>query len=249
MAVGDTDHAASDASEEAASNYERLDFGDVEGKDRPFRPNNARCNAPCPPGSFCNTRACSRKTEYFVQQWTCLWRQTHLKCSEDAQRECAWGKVWRCHFKQIQRCEVLKAFPRAAPRCPDEAGDSQCFVPRDTYFARVWEIDYEPCDYDDLRHGERKDDSDSSEGATGCACCGLAQVVAPRWVKITSRAQMPPDHAYEPPLPWAKGKDQPDERERDARGPRPRCSGALCRVGPNANKSPDFWLAPVFPYA
>jgi len=231
-------------------------FGDVEGRDRPFDPNNACCNAPCPPGSFCNTLCCKKKTKYYVQKWTCVWTKTPLDCGKKVKVDCAWTKAWRCNFYEIQRCDVLKAFCcRKPPRCPTPgpcySGECDCFVPEDAYFAKVYEIEYEPCIPDDelLKPGDegydecRPQNADGEPG--GCACCGLFEVCVPRWVKIHCKSQIPPELPYEVPLPYY---ERPERPRRCGRGP-PACAGSTCPVGPNANRSPDFWLSPALPYA
>jgi hypothetical protein len=213
------------------------DFGDLEGRDVPFHPDNMRCNAPCPPGAGCNTAACSQTTEYYVQKWTCLWKQTALDCRDQAKPERGYTKAWRCRFQRIPRCDVLRAFAgRPQPRCPRKDGDDDCFVPEDAYFARVWEIEYAPCQDDP------QDDQDDG-------CCGVRQVLNWRFVKINSRADVPPQRPLEPSKPWAaQHRADHDDRDDGRRAPRSlRCAGALCKVGPA--KSPDYWLAPVFPYA
>lgn len=223
----------------------RPDFGDVEGRDKPFDPSNTRCNAPCPPGAFCNTRACDQGTEYYVQRWTCLWKRTHLDCSHEGERGCGYTKAWRCRFQRIQRCEVLKAFSgRPPPQCPEPNGDSECFVPKDAYFARVYEIEYVPCS---ILKDELGDDKSDDKSDDDCGCCGLQQVLKWRFVKIDSKEDIPPARPLEPPKPWARAKDGPRDERAYRSSAAPRCAGALCTVGPA--KSPDYWLAPVFPYA
>ena len=226
------------SSSSGASTSTHPDFGDAEGKDVPFHPGNARCNAPCPPGAACNAPACSQKTEYFVQKWTCLWKHTELDCTDHGKPERGYTKAWRCRFQRIPRADVLKVFTgRPAPRCPQQDGqEAQCFVPADVYFARVWEIEYVLCQDDD---SEDHDDG----------CCGVRQVLNWRFVKITSRADMPPERPLEPSRPWAADyREKPQKDHQDGRPARaPRCAGALCKLGPS--KSPDYWLAPVFPYA
>ena len=74
----------------------------------------------------------------------------------------------------------------------------------------------------------------------GCACCGLYEVCVPHWVKINSKAQIPPELPFEVPMPYY---------ERPQRARLPPCAGSTCSVGPNAAKSPDFWLRPTLPFA
>ena len=233
-------------------------FGTVEGLDRPFDPSNACCNAPCPPGAFCSTKCCDRRTTFYVQKWTCVWTQTPLSCKDPqvVSNQCAWTKAWRCNFMPIERCDVLKAMCcRKPPRCPLPgdcySGECDCFVPEDTYFARVYEIEYVECsdpDPDNSGPCHQRDDTPSELGGpnpAGCACCGLTETCQPRWVRIHSKSQIPPEFPYEVPLPYY---ERPAERR--PYGKRPgACAGALCRVGPNANRSPDFWLNPARVYS
>lgn len=244
-------------------------FGDVEGRDRPFDPDNACCNAPCPPGSLANTPCCTKKTKYYVQKWTCVWTKTPLNCGKatgggggkQLTTECAWTKAWRCNFFEIQRCDVLKAFcnnSRKPARCPTPGpcytGESECWVPSDTYFAKVFEIEYEPCIPNDelLKPGDTGYDEcrpRNDEGEPGgCACCGLFEVCVPRWVKIHGKSQIPPELPYEVPLPYY---ERPERQQggRARRGGSAACAGSACSVGSNANRSPDFWLSPALPYA
>ena len=233
----------------------------MEGRDRPYDPNNVCCNSPCPPGAFCNTQCCDKKTEFWVQKWTCVWTQTPLQCGDGvapacSDAACAWTKAWRCRFLQVERCEVLKAFRCRQPaRCPDSknySGDSDCFVPSDTYFAKVWEIEYDECPercsllspgapgYDPCKP------QDIYGNPGGCACCGLYEVCAHRWVKIACKEQIPPAHPYEVPLPYY---ERPAAQRRcGARAPSA-CAGPTCSVGPNGSKSPDSWLSPSLPFA
>ena len=250
------------------------EFGDVEGRDRPFDPDNACCNAPNPPGSFGSTLCCKKKTKYYVQKWTCVWTKTPLDCGsakkdcrghgkgnsksppKPIKVDCAWTKAWRCNFFEIQRCDVLKALCCRRPaRCPTPGpcytGECDCFIPADTYFAKVFEIEYEPCipDEDLLLPSDNGYDAcrpQNEHGEPGgCACCGLFEVCVPRWVKIHCKSQIPPELPYEVPLPYY---ERPERARRCGRGP-PACAGSTCPVGPNANKSPDFWRSPVLPYA
>jgi len=230
-------------------------FGDVEGTGRPFDPSNACCNAPNPPGSFGNTQCCQKKTKYYVQKWTCVWTKTPLSCGS-SQTDCAWTKAWRCKFEEVLRCDVLKAFCGGRPAtCPTPgpcySGECDCFVPAPVYFARVYEIEYEACAPDDelLQPGDPGYDACRPQNKNGepggCACCGLFEVCVPRWVRIHCKAQIPPEYPYEVPLPYY---ERPVGAKRSGGGANA-CAGALCPVGPNANRSPDFWLSPAMPYA
>lgn len=251
----------------AAVGIDELDdalSGQQEGLDVPFDPANACCNAPCPPGAFCNTKVRKEKTQFFVQKWTCVWTQTPLACQDPrlVSNQCAWTKAWRCNFLPIERCDVLKAFCcRKPPRCPQPEDDRyssecDCFVPEDAYFAKVFEIEYVECS-EKLLVSDAKvppchlcDDTASEFGGpnpAGCACCGLAETAMPRWVRIHCKAQIPPEFTYEVPLPYY---ERPAERSPSRCMKRPgACSGSLCKVDRNANKSPDFWRSPSLPYA
>ncbi len=88
-------------------------------------------------------------------------------------------------------------------------GESECFVPQDTYFAKVFEIGYEECDKKTkyprgecfpYRYGRTPCGECLQVG--GCACCGLFQTCSERWVRIRCRAEIPPLHPYELPLPF-----------------------------------------------
>ena len=241
--------------------------GEVEGETVPFRPDNACCNAPCPPGAFCNTECCTRKTEYYVQKWTCFWQKTEVACGDvccdvpcdDPCRKptrvnkCAFTKAWRCSWLRIPRSEVLKAFCcRKPPRCPQPAdcytGECDCFVPEDTYFAKVWEIDYvdccEPAQDQPLGQDPCKPVDDCGDPA-GCACCGVREVCNPRYVRIHCRSQIPPENPFEVPLPYYER----EPRSGSCKLPPRACAGSTCPVGSNANRSPDFWLYPALPFA
>ncbi len=225
-----------------------------EGEDCPYDPNNVCCNAPCPPGAFCNTPCCSKKTEFWVQRWTCLWAQHPLDCGRGTaphgyDQQCAWTKAWRCRWECVSRAEVLKFYCcRKQPRCPEPNGDCDCFVPQDTYFAKVWEIEYEECDNKRRPLDRRMQPcihQDRHGDPAGCACCGLHEVCVPRWVKILCREDIPPEDPYAVPLPYY---ERPHPRP-CGRGPPRACAGATCPVGPNANRSPDFWLTPAMVFS
>ena len=264
-----------DSPAESVVGVNPVEWGDeCEGLRRPFDPANGCCQAPCPPGALGNTKCCKKKTEYWVQRWTCFWHtERDLPCGKGCGRPCedqargcrdeqpvrpgcdnrvpcAFTKKWRCNFYQVPRCEVLKRFACRPPaRCPTPGdcyhGESECFVPEDTYFARVWEIDYECCSNQVIPNEDCCIQQDSCLNPAGCACCGLYEVCHPRWVKITCKANLPPEFPYEQPLPYY---ERPAAREACGRAPA-LCAGSRCAVGPNANRSPDFWLSPVLPYA
>lgn len=226
-----------------------------------YEPNNVCCNAPCPPGSFCNTDCCNKKTQFYVQRWRCVWKQCELACGGDSQHgppkckkstKCAWTKAWTCCFERVPRGKVLEAMcRRQPPRCPDPDGDCDCFVPEDAYFAQVWEIEYEPCVPDEalVMPGEPGYDpclpQDAHGNPGGCACCGLYQVCVPRWVKINCKNEIPPEDPFAVPLPYYERPCAP----RKCRRPPALCGGVSCGVAGNANRSPDFWLRPALPYA
>ena len=207
-------------------------------------------------------------------EWTCLWSLTPLACQKDlplAQQDCAWSKVWKCKWLQIPRCDVLKSFgSRRAPRCPWPngpgecySGETECFVPADTYFARVYEIEYEECVTPENAYapgdtgyvGTCKPQGISDMGALGpasrdaagnCgACCGVFEVCVPRYVRIHCRDDIPPELPYEVPLPFYERPSAPRSCMRNA----PACAGGSCRVGSNATKSPSFWLDQARLYA
>lgn len=244
-------------------------FAQVEGLNYPFDPANACCQAPCPGGAFCNTKCCDRRTEFYVQKWTCVWQATKLKCynPDETSTDCAWTKVWRCNWNRIERCDVLKGVcRRKPPRCPlpDDcySGESECFVPEDAYFAKVFEIEYVECTKKEVYHDEDRpchtydapgpysehamtNDAGGGPNPAGCACCGLAETCAPRWVRIHCKEQIPPELPYEVPLPYY---ERPAARSA-CKGQAGACAGSLCRVGSSANKSPNFWLSPARIYA
>lgn len=223
--------------------------GPGPGVAAPFDPNNACCNAPCPPGAFCNACDCDRPTEFYVQRWTCVWQQTPLRCCEGGKGKgigridepCAWTKAWRCNFHQICREDVLKFFRCAPPpRCPVPCGgESECFVPQDAYFAKVFEIGYEECDKQcyppgecyPVRVGKNPCGADCVK-VGGCACCGLYQTCNERWVRIRCRADIPPLLPYEPPLPFYERPEFLLPRRRT------RCQCVTC--APAAARSPDL---------
>lgn len=198
------------------------------GIEHPFDPLNACCNAPCPPGAFCNTCECDLPTEFYVQKWTCVWQQSPLSCCKGkgkSDEECAWTKAWRCNWHHIGREDVLKVFRCAQPqRCPVTCGgESECFVPQDTYFAKVLEIGYEECDKKKKWKNPclpYRFDAMGQKGlggkflkVGGCACCGLFQTCKERWVRIRSKADIPPLHPYAPPLPYYERPEcQPKRR-------------------------------------
>ena len=236
-------------------------FAQREGLDIPFNPANACCQAPCPGGAFCNTKCCTEKTQYWVQKWTCVWKKTVLECESPSQvsTECAWTKVWRCNFHQIERCDVLKALCCRKPaRCPlpDDCyhGECDCFVPEDVYFAKVFEIEYvecvkpgfpdpkKPCHVYDVADPDHADPMLGGANPAGCACCGLTETCMPRWVRIHCKDQIPPEYPFEVPLPYY---ERPVERS-CCKQPAGQCAGPSCRV--KTAKSPNFWLSPASLY-
>ena len=212
----DEEEEEDDKEEDAALGAVRRHGGHHKGPGpgikQPFDPLNACCNAPCPPGAFCNTCECDLPTEFYVQKWTCVWKQSPLRCckGKKVDEECAWTKAWRCNFHQICREDVLKMFRCAQPqRCPVPCGgESDCFVPSDTYFAKVYEVGYEECDKKKYRPGDcfpyRYGHTQCGKclKVGGCACCGLFQTCKERWVRIRCKAEIPPLLPYEPPLPF-----------------------------------------------
>lgn len=210
---------------------------DCEGRDRPFDPKNACCNAPHPPGALPG-RCCDRRTRFYVQAWRCVWKQTDLEdCScAGSDAKCAWVKAWRCNFREVSRRDVLKAVCSRRPARCAEADECECYVPEDVYFARVWELDYESCADDLLQPGDPGYDpckpQDERGVPGGCACCGLTEVCCPRWLRIRCKADIPPLYPREPS--W---DCEPEPR---------RCVGARCAV--THAKSPDFWRAPAALY-
>ena len=235
------------------------------GSRRPFDTENPNCQAPCPPGGFCNTECCSRRTEFWVQKWTCLWTRTELQCGRgDAPSDlCAWTKAWRCRFLQIERGDVLAFFPsRPHARCPlpaaDYSGENECFVPEDAYFAKVYEIEYQSCGeeqhsppgtttrgHDD--QGSRCSRSGSSDVGTptDCACCGLYETCRPRWLRIYSRAQIPPLYPYAVPPPFYDSRAEEPLRRQWCAPKSPACSGGMDRIG---SGSAAFCRAPPLPF-
>ena len=183
-----------------------INWGNVPGQSAPFDPNNQCCNAPCPPGAGCNTQSCAAATEFYRRRWVCQWSQTGLQCADPGQPDipnaaCAWTKVWRCTFEQITRAEVLAAFCdwRQQPRCPAPDGqDCNCFVPPDQFFAKVYEMSYEECPPTPAGVQLGCIAEDANGNPLGCACCGLFEKVQPRWVRITSKADIPASFAMPP---------------------------------------------------
>lgn len=235
---------------------------DVQGVNVPYDPNNVCCNAPCPPGAMCNTECCDKQTEYYVQRWTCQWRQTPLRCDDDHSSdnhhrrhpECAWTKAWTCRWERIERCDVLRALCCRPPRrCPDVQGggayrgECECLVPEDAFFAKVYEIEYEECPPWNPEVAASGDciQEEHDHTPVNCACCGVYEVCCPRWVKITCKNDVPPEYPFAVPLPYY---ERPVSSS-GCRRPRGPCAGAACRVGPSANRSPDFWLRPALPFA
>jgi len=217
-----------------------------------YAPGNVFCNAPCPPGALCNTEKCDKRTEFYVQRWRCTWRKLDLKCcGPRGHKECAWTKAWSCSFDSVSRCEVLKRLCcRPPPRCPADCDECDCFVPEDAFFAKVWEIEYEPCpdhEVSPYEHGYSNEAHpvDCEGNPAGCACCGLNEILCPRWVKITCKSDIPASDPFAVPLPYYERPCKPP----GCRRPPALCAGAGCRVGPSANRSPDFWLAPSLPFA
>ena len=216
-----------------------------------YDPGNACCNAPCPPGALCNTEACSRRTEFYVQRWRCVWTRTPLDCGSKCKPETAWTKAWTCSFDLISRAAVLKSMCCREPaRCPVDCNECHCFVPQDAFFAKVWEIEYEQCPDHQLVEGDpgfldECHPVDSEGNPAGDACCGLFEVLCPRWVKITCRSDIPPSDPFAVPLPYYERPSKPE----GCRKPPALCAGVGCRVGTQANRSPDFWLAPVLPFS
>ena len=253
-----------------------------------YNPANFCCNSPCPPGAFCNTECCNKQTEFWVQKWTCAWQLNKGGCGGPAGMNensfCGYTKVWKCGFYPTDRCSVLKGCKRPKARCPCpemvldcngdpvHAGECECFVPEDVYFAKVYTIEYHPCitedpmthpaGFIDIAHAtdscvkeavlKDPDNFGCHDGeqdtpairvpagreteAVECApCCGLYQICKPRWIRIFCKADIPPDFPY---------AEEPAYYERTAAccKPAPPCAGAACRVGPNASKSPNFWL-------
>jgi hypothetical protein len=203
-------------------------FGDEEGAPAPFDPASAAAGAPCPPGGFCGAGACREKTQFYVQRWTCVWAQ--------APEQRAWTKAWRCSFLPVERREVLRALcrrPRPEGRC---GGERDCVVPEDAYFAKVFEVEYFECSellddapsestgaaWEGSTPAVAGDAAEKSSHASGppAGCCGLAEAVVPRWVRIHCKSQIPPDFPCEAPLPYY-------ERPAERRSRRPgTCAGA-----------------------
>lgn len=227
--------------------------GPGPGIRHPFDPYNACCNAPCPPGAFCNDCDCDKPTEFYVQKWTCVWQQSPLYCCKGKGKgkpdeACAWTKAWRCNFHRICREDVLKVFRCGqAQRCPEPCGgESDCFVPQDTYFAKVYEIGYELCDKYPWPEGEC---FPVREGRTpcgkclkvgGCACCGLFKTCKERWVRIRCKAEIPPLLPYEPPLPFYERPDCEPKR-------RNYCQCVTC--APAVARSPNLRGLSTQPFA
>lgn len=224
------------------------DYDEHASKHGGYLHGNVYCSAPYPPGALCNAESCEKCTEFYVQRWRCTWKKLNL---DPLGQECAWTKVWSCSFDSVARAEVLKQLCcKSSQRCTADCDECACLVPEDVYFAKVWEIEYEQCSDHVLSSGEEGflDDAhpvDSEGDPAGCACCGLKEVLCSRWVKITCKSDIPPAKPFEVQLPCYDWPCKPSGcRKQPAL-----CAGVGCRVGSAAHRSPDFWLAPVLPFA
>ena len=180
-------------------------------------------------------------------------------CEPARQKNCVWTKAWRCNWYCIPRHEVLKAWScRPQARCPTRscAGENDCFVPDDQYFAEVYEIGYELCSpdqkcpqKDDATTGlpipwetadwQNCDGTDDNGNPQGCACCGVYETCKSKIVKINSKADIPSEYPYATPLPYY---ERPCAERKNRI-----CQTKNCGVGSAGAKSPN--LAGMLTYA
>ena len=240
-----------------AYQYEEPDWGDKPGQQVPYDWRLPCAQAPNPPGALGTTPCCNRPTEYFRQRWYCVWAPVAVPDQVNEvldgapphgqSQQCGYHKVWRCAWEPVlHRCEVVAAMraARRPPCCPATgAGDAKqtdCWIPNDQYFAKIWDVEYEECDpWTDRDVPDCTIDGEDPEKPSGCACCGVYPKLVHRIVRIRSKADIPPTFPAcaatacdilpaSKPVPWKIS-----------------CQGAMCR--PGRAKSPN--LAYTYPFA
>ena len=196
----------------------------AENSDCSFPSGQAKCQAPCPPGAFCNTECCDKRTEFWRQRWVCTWQQTPLNCSPDdanananmdnnmdnnmdeekdccpVETMCAYTQTWRCVWEKVDRHTAVMGIKMAQPQKNSMTDCMGCSLGNNARSeACVVPNDQYFAKVWEISYVPCATTSDSTmtPAEMDCACCGVKQQCSSRFVRLGKLSDIPSDLPYE----------------------------------------------------